>query len=131
MNDERSREFIKQLYWIMDNFCSTYKVCKEFLISKGKKVNFSNISALLPVCTVDICSLLYARTTIIVWRLLLLQINIICILQKTKNFFRECSTLGISVYTVWESCRSSATSDLWLKPESWSLNFKFFKKIIQ
>ena len=83
------------------------------------------------LCTVDICSLLYARTTIMVWRLLLLQINIICILQKTKNFFRECSTLGISVYTVWESCRSSATSDLWLKPESWSLNFKFLKKIIQ
>ena len=67
MNDERSREFIKQLYWIMDNFCSTYKVCKEFLISKGKKANFSNISTLLPVCyAVDICSLLYARTTIIV-----------------------------------------------------------------
>ena len=50
MNDERSREIIKQLYWIMDNFCSTYKVCKEFLISKEKKANFSNISALLPVC---------------------------------------------------------------------------------
>ena len=65
MNDERSREIIKQLYWIMDNFCSTYKVCKEFLISKEKKANFSNISALLPVCFAVygryICSLLYAR----------------------------------------------------------------------
>ena len=50
MNDERSREIIKQLYWIMDNFYSIYKVCKEFLISKEKKANFSNISALLPVC---------------------------------------------------------------------------------
>ena len=69
MNDERSREIIKQLYWIMDNFCSTYKVCKEFLISKEKKL----ISQIFPhcylfvlLCTVDICSLLYARTTIIV-----------------------------------------------------------------
>ena len=28
----------------------------------------------------------------------------------------------------WESCRSSATYDLRLKAESWSLNFKIFKK---
>ena len=28
----------------------------------------------------------------------------------------------------WESCQSSATYDLWLKAQSWSLNFKIFKK---
>ena len=30
-----------------------------------------------------------------------------------------------------ESCRLSATYDLWLKAESWSLNFKIQKEIIQ
>ena len=30
-----------------------------------------------------------------------------------------------------ESCQSSATYDLWLKAESWSLNSKIEKKIIQ
>ena len=30
----------------------------------------------------------------------------------------------VSLPTPWESCRSSATYDLWLKAEAWSLNFK-------
>ena len=30
--------------------------------------------------------------------------------------------------SLWESCWSSATYDLWLKAESWSLNFKIVKK---
>ena len=33
-------------------------------------------------------------------------------------------TIKIKIF-YWESCRLSATYDLWLKAESWVLNFKF------
>ena len=35
---------------------------------------------------------------------------------------------SLKIFSQWESCRSSATYDLWLKAESWSLNFKILKK---
>ena len=38
--------------------------------------------------------------------------------------------LQFSGLTYRESCRLSATYDLWLKAESWRMNFKIKKKII-
>ena len=104
MNDERSREIIKQLYWIMDNFCSTYKVCKEFLISKEKKL----ISQIFPhcylfvlLCTVDIYAVYYTHVYYYYTLTFIVATNKYYMHSaKTNNFFRECSTLGISVYTV-------------------------------
>ena len=42
--------------------------------------------------------------------------------------YMNSSPLNSTKIFYWESCRSSATYDLWLKAESWSLNFKIQKK---
>ena len=40
--------------------------------------------------------------------------------ESRKNFVELIDFL-------WESCQLSATYDLWLKAESWSLNFEIYK----
>ena len=43
---------------------------------------------------------------------------------QTHHSLHESGIASDLSYLQWESCRSSATYDLWLKANSWSLNFK-------
>ena len=43
---------------------------------------------------------------------------------QTHHSLHESGIASDLSYLQWESCRSSTTYDLWLKSESWSLNFK-------
>ena len=48
--------------------------------------------------------------------------------SKVSNIHLLITNLKSQIFLKhWESCPSSATYDLWLKAESWSLNFKILK----